>query len=262
METAEPNYVRAEARSFAVLQLCGIDAPNFEIRDVARVLGIAVKIGGVSGGDARIVKTDDGRGIIRLNKAITDPVRQRFSIAHEIGHWEQHPNLSQGYLCTAAQLRDYGRSAEEAEANWFAATLLMPKFLIPSEVFKKDPSFEFIRKLARDFGTSLTATARRFVELSNQPVVLVASSQGRIAWCAQSKSAKAKYYFQKTGTLIPTYSLSAEVIKEKATDNRGDRITPTTWFPNHHFDRDAELFEEVRYSPTYDGALTLLWIPD
>lgn len=261
MEAAEPNYVRAEARSFAVLQRFGIDAPNFEIRDVARGLDIDVKIGGVSGGDARIVKLENGRGIIRLNKAIAEPVRQRFSIAHEIGHWEQHPNLTQGYLCTAADLRDYGRSTEEAEANWFAATLLMPKFLIPPEVFKQDPKFSFISKLARDFGTSLTAAARRFVELSSQPVVLVASSQGRVAWCAQSKSAKAKYYFLKTGTQIPTYSLSAEVIKERATDTRGDTIAPTTWFPTYRFSQDAELFEEVRYSPTYDGALTLLWIP-
>lgn len=262
MEPAEPNYVRAEARSFAVLQRCGVDAPNFEIRDVAWVLGIVVKIGGVSGGDARIVKTDDGRGIIRLNQAITEPARQRFSIAHEIGHWEQHPNLAQGYLCTAAQLRDYGRSVEEAEANWFAATLLMPKFLIPQGGFKQDPSFTFIRQLARDFGTSQTAAARRFVELSNQPLVLVASTQGRIAWCAQSKAAKAKYYFLKWGVPLPTHSLTAEVIAAEITETRSDTIAPTTWFPNHHFDREAELFEEVRYSPSYDSALTLLWIPN
>ncbi|MDI1343889.1 MAG: ImmA/IrrE family metallo-endopeptidase [Pseudolabrys sp.] len=261
MEAAEPNYVRAEARSFAVLQRFGIDAPNFEIRDVARGLDIAVKIGGVSGGDARIVKTKDGRGIIRLNSAITDPARQRFSIAHEIGHWEQHPNLDQGYLCTAADLRDYGRSAAEAEANWFAATLLMPKFLLPPDVFKQDPKLEFVRTFAKDFGTSLTAAARRFVELSNQPVVLVASNQGQVAWCAQSKTAKTKYYFLKVGIPIPPDSVTADVIRENATDIRSDKMAPNVWFPTYRFDREAELFEEVRYSPTYDGALTLLWIP-
>lgn len=261
MDAAEPNYVRAEARSFAVLKEFGIDAPNFEIRDVARGLNITVKVGGVSGGDARIVKTADGRGIIRLNQAITEPLRQRFSIAHEIGHWKQHPNLAQGYLCTAADLRDYGRSVEEAEANWFAATLLMPKFLIPAGGFKQDPGFGFITKLARDFGTSLTAAARRFVELSNQPVVLVASSQGRVAWCAQSKSARAKYYFLKAGTAIPVHSVSAEVIREQATNTRADDLAPNIWFSAYRFDREAELFEEVRYSPAYDGALTLLWIP-
>src|SRR5687768_13344504 len=63
MEAVEPNYVRAEARAFAVLQRFGIDAPNFEIRDVARGLDIDVKMGGVSGGDARIVKLENGRGI-------------------------------------------------------------------------------------------------------------------------------------------------------------------------------------------------------
>jgi hypothetical protein len=257
----EPDYFKAEMRSAAVLIRFGVDAPNFEIRDIAWALGVEVKVGGVAGADARIVKTEDGRGVIRLNPAITEPSRRRFSIAHELGHWELHPKLEQGYVCTAENLRDYGRSPEEAEANWFAATLLMPKFLIPPETFKQDPTLEFVRQLAKNFGTSLTAAARRFVELSNQPVVLVASSQGRIAWCAQSEIAKAKYFFLKGGASIPLESVTADARKAQTTEIHDDTMSPKVWFPGYHFDRDAELFEEVRYSPSFDGALTLLWIP-
>jgi hypothetical protein len=258
----EPNYIRAEAKSFALLNRYGIETPNFDIRDIAYELGIDVIVGGVSAGDARIVRLENGRGVIRLNRTITDPFRQRFSIAHEVGHWEIHPNIKQGYLCSAADLRDYGRSPEEAEANWFAATLLMPKFLIPPAAFKQDPTFEFINQLSTDFGTSKTAAARRFVELSSQPVVLVASSQGRVVWTALSNSAKAKFYFLKGGFPLPTHSLSGEVVASRVGGQRADTISPSTWFPNHHFEGEAELFEEVRYSAEYDGALTLLWIPN
>jgi len=261
MELREPDYFRAETRAFSVLQKFGIDAPKFDVRDIAWGLGVEVKVGGVSGGDARIVKTEDGRGIIRLNPAITDPTRQRFSTAHELGHWELHPNLEQGYVCTAEHLRDYGRSPEEAEANWFAATLLMPKFLLPPETFKQDPKLDYVRKLAKDFGTSLTAAARRFVELSNQPVVLVASSEGKVTWCAYSKIAKAKHYFLKGGTLIPGDSVTADARNDGTTEIRGDKMSPKVWFPAYRFDKEAELFEDTRYSQDFDGALTLLWIP-
>ncbi len=255
----EPNYVRAEAKSLAVLRRFCIEEPNFDIFVLAEALEIDVVVGGVSTGDARIVRTESGRGIIRLNRAITEPFRQRFSIAHEIGHWEMHPHISQGYLCTAANLRDYGESPEEAEANWFAATLLMPKFLLPAAGFREDPSFAVLSKLAREFGTSLTAAARRFVQLSKQPVVLVASSQRRVSWIARSDFAK--YYFVRPGTMVPEDTVTADVIKAKATDCRAEKLSPSSWFPELEFDRDAELFEEVKYSPAYDGALTLLWIP-
>ena len=132
----ESNYIKAEARSFSVLNRYGIETPRFDLEDLAFAMHIDVEYGGISNADARLVRRDDGTGVIRLNHSIVEPARQRFSIAHEIGHWELHPNVAQGYLCTASDLRDYCRSAEEAEANWFAATLLMPKFLIPEALLK------------------------------------------------------------------------------------------------------------------------------
>jgi hypothetical protein len=64
----------------------------------------------------------------------------------------------------------------------------------------------------------------------------------------------------KWSSQVPSHSLTAEVIEEKATDCRSDKIAPTTWFPEFNFDEEAELFEEVKYSDVYDTALTLLWI--
>ncbi len=45
------------------------------------------------------------RGIIQINSR---PIqnRQRFSLAHELDHWELHPNLQQKF-CTALDMRDY-----------------------------------------------------------------------------------------------------------------------------------------------------------
>jgi predicted transcriptional regulator len=53
----------------------------------------------------------------------TSPIRDRFTLAHEIGHYFLHSN--QGDVPIVATRR--GSTRIEWEANWFAAELLMPK---------------------------------------------------------------------------------------------------------------------------------------
>jgi hypothetical protein len=58
------------------------------------------------------------------------PPRRRFTVAHEVGHWELHARPGgQDFWCRPAdvsEVEDPGRRAEEREANRFAAELLMP----------------------------------------------------------------------------------------------------------------------------------------
>lgn len=254
-----PNYIKAEACSFELLQRFAIEDPKFAIEDLAYALGVDIEYGGITNADAWLLKCDNGRGVIRLNKTITSPTRQRFSIAHELGHWVMHSKVNQGYLCTAKDLQDYGRSPEEAEANWFAATLLMPKSLIPANFHKCDPSFEFIMDLATRFQTSFTATARRCIELSRQPVILISSSNGVINWSARSQNAK--YYFLPTGSLIPRNSLTEDVTIKGLAAGALENVEPEIWFPELTLSEDQELFEEVKCLVNYDISLTLLWFP-
>ncbi len=52
----------------------------------------------------------------------TGPTRNRFSIAHELGHYFLHS--MQGEMKIRAER--FGSTREEWEANWFAAAFLMP----------------------------------------------------------------------------------------------------------------------------------------
>lgn len=58
-------------------------------------------------------------------------VRQRFTTAHELGHYfkrrELGPPHSERYFLKRAQLASCGTDAEEIYANQFAAALLMPE---------------------------------------------------------------------------------------------------------------------------------------
>ncbi|MBN2068431.1 MAG: ImmA/IrrE family metallo-endopeptidase [Opitutales bacterium] len=259
MEMREPDFTKAEAASIRLLDRYGVDDPGFDILDLAYVLGVDVEYGGIENADAWLLRRRDGRGVIRLNSNIQEPARKRFSIAHEIGHWIMHPNLQQGFLCAAQDFQDYARSPEEAEANWFAATLLLPKSLLPKDQFNKDPCFEIVRKIAFQFQTSLTATARRYVELSKFSVILVSSTNGEIKWSIASKCARR--LFLPWGGPLPDGSLTLESFKQGLARTSQNLILPEIWFPSRKWDRDAELFEQARYSAEYNNSLTLLWLP-
>jgi Zn-dependent peptidase ImmA (M78 family) len=76
----------------------------------------------------------------------TSPSRDRFSIAHELGHYFLHFPLGDGH--SPMKAARYGSNRVEWEANWFAAAFLMPKK-------------EFLRALAETDG-DLDRVARQF----------------------------------------------------------------------------------------------------
>lgn len=92
----------------------------------------------------------------------TSEARDRFTIGHELGHWALHFGLPK----TSGQFEDgvgleakrYGDGPTEVEANWFAASFLMPK-----EAFGR--AFEEcggnIELLAERFRVSSSAAAVR-----------------------------------------------------------------------------------------------------
>jgi hypothetical protein len=58
------------------------------------------------------------------------PPRRRFTVAHEVGHWELHAGAGgRDFYCRPAdvsEVEDPAARAEETQANRFAAELLMP----------------------------------------------------------------------------------------------------------------------------------------
>jgi hypothetical protein len=254
-----PNQIRAEHKALQVLERFGLQDARFDPEDLAFVLGLDVEFGGLVHADAWLIRHPDGTGVIRVRDN-AHPGRTRFSIAHEIGHWELHPFCRQGFLvCTPADIADYGRSPEEAEANFFAAALLMPKPLIAAGLLKRDPNFKMIEEMAREFAVTRIAAARRLVDLSKQPVVLVSSSSREVNWCVRSASARS--VFIAPGSPVPQHSVTEECVVRGTTASEPELVDPATWFPDLQVSDEFELFEQVRYSPAYDTALTMLWLP-
>jgi Zn-dependent peptidase ImmA (M78 family) len=117
--------------------------------------------------------------------------RRRFSIAHELGHFlipAHLPQAGQPSLCSAEQLRaadqrdhDRGRRME-AEANRFAALLLMPPPVLRAELQKiRRPDVGDIVRLAELFDVSKDALARAYADYTREAVAIIVIHKGRIA---------------------------------------------------------------------------------
>jgi Zn-dependent peptidase ImmA (M78 family) len=118
------------------------------------------------------------------------PVRQRFTIAHEIGHYILHAKNSSNsklFVDYIAYRRDdlrptesnqTGADKQEVEANAFAAALLMPEKLVRREIEKHNFDLEDdkdLNALAKLFDVSTIAMSIRLANLALLPKVILSS---------------------------------------------------------------------------------------
>lgn len=153
-----------EKKATTLLQQCGALQAPIAVEKVVRHLGLVAQpqsLAEVSG----VLVVEDGRGVIGYNAAHSS-VRQRFTLAHEIGHYVLHARGTGQKLFVDKSVfkRDEGSSKgehkEEIEANQFAAALLMPAALVRSEVARLGLDLEdedAVGTLAKRFNVSTTA---------------------------------------------------------------------------------------------------------
>jgi Zn-dependent peptidase ImmA (M78 family) len=167
---------KAESIAARLLDEHGITAPPIDIEDIAAVEGALVVRNHFPGLESGFALREGTKWIIGVNTA-TSPRRQRFTIAHELGHLLLHqgkPLITDYsiYVNRRDETSSLGTEREEIEANAFAAAILMPReFVVAelqreldlSEVASRD---ELIARLARTFRVSAEAMGYRLVNLN------------------------------------------------------------------------------------------------
>ncbi len=165
---------RIKAEVQRLLALPGGSARPVPVEDLAWLDGIAVVLQPMEDDEdisGFYMRNGDER-VIGVN-ASHAPVRQRFTIAHELGHalLERRDGV---HIDSAFKLRDATSSQavdpEEIAANAFAAELLMPEDDVRAAVsggidMMDDEGVRQIRDLARGFGVSQQALMYRLVNL-------------------------------------------------------------------------------------------------
>jgi len=242
-----------------------IDQPSTlvdHLEDFCFELGAAIQRKPLDGFEARIT-AKDGKGIITINSNENRIERIRFSIGHELGHFLLHCNEIPEFNCNKKDMSEwFGKQkaiSMEVEANEFSIELLIPTSLAKPIVKSGSPSIEAIESLAKTFKMSLSATAMRYVDLSDEPVAVVFFSKAK-----GIRNFKCSKYFEQQDYRFHFGLLDKESLAYEATcgkeQKRMSMVAASAWLELPHWLEEALIYEQTRYFPQFDMGFSLLWM--
>jgi Zn-dependent peptidase ImmA (M78 family) len=165
---------RARERAREILEEFSITKAPVPVERVAKRLGATVRYSPFEDSLSGLITIKDGIPIIGIN-ALHHPNRQRFSIAHEIGHLVlhgefliDHVHVDKSFSLNRDELSARGEDALEIDANAFASELLVPREWLRNAI-PRDADFDDERTLAaiaRQFKVSTTAMQHRLLSLA------------------------------------------------------------------------------------------------
>jgi Zn-dependent peptidase ImmA (M78 family) len=237
----------------ALLSELGITTPQqIQLDVLAQYCGATILYEQLDGCDAYLVGGMEKAIIVVNEKSL--PSRQRFSIAHELGHWMH----DRGKITTVCKTEPGGRSqnAQEKRANQYAQDLLLPETMFRPLAEGKEITFTTVKELAQVFETSWTATAIRLVELSSASAMVIGYRKQKSPWFFRSKSLPAFNPLKTPGNSTIAHQILAGKIREGVIPKIAleECLEPTKLLPSN--------VQEHSLRITEDAVLTLLWWKD
>ncbi|MCM3006704.1 ImmA/IrrE family metallo-endopeptidase [Priestia koreensis] len=168
----------AEKKANNLLESLNINQIPIPVNEIAQKLNIKISYEPFEGDLSGVLYRDNSHTIIGVNSNESDK-RQRFTIAHELGHFILHEgeqlHVDHNFKVNFRDsVSSQGAKLAEIEANAFAASLLMPESLVREayettilngvDPFTDDHSEE-VDLLAKLFNVSQTAMLIRLGKL-------------------------------------------------------------------------------------------------
>ncbi|MBA9077087.1 ImmA/IrrE family metallo-endopeptidase [Rufibacter quisquiliarum] len=166
-------YNRIENQAISILKELDINTLPIPIEDIAKRRGVQIKPYDLGEDVSGVLLIDKDKSVIGYNPT-ESVVRQRFTIAHELGHFELHRKYSELFVDKDKPLfrnqdSSTGEFKREKEANAFAAAILMPEHLIQKVANNLGLNFideVAIKQLAKIFNVSQQAMTIRLTKLN------------------------------------------------------------------------------------------------
>lgn len=194
-----------------------------------------------------ITDEDKKKGVILVKEGGSSE-RRRFTIAHELGHFliRSHEGFQQ---CSAADMRERRLGTEhqrrEAEANRFAAGLLMPKPWFLRDLRRLgDADVSHVQILADRYQTSLEATINRFVDLTDDTCAFVFSRNGKIRYVRRTRDFPPMSI--AAGDVLPLASMSARpLVGPLRVPSSWSELDGGIWLQSEHGTQSPRLLEQT-----------------
>jgi len=222
-------------RAESLVEELGISEPkDLDVEAIAYDSGVTVAYADLHGCDAMLVGLGN-KAIATIRPSIEE--RQRFSIAHELGHWSEHRGRS-----FACRVDDIDANLEtdnklEREADQYAAHLLMPRRLFKPQLRAiSTPGFKHIAEISQVFNTSTLATCLRLTELNAFPIVLASYGPNGLRWQQRSKDVPSRWWLRSQ---LHEDSFAYDLYQRGTSCGGPRKQSADVWFDND----DAAAFE-------------------
>lgn len=160
------KYEKIETYIEVLHKQMGVTQSPVPVEEIAEKLGIKVKRA-PSEEFSGLLLRKDGKALIGVNDSESH-VRQRFTIAHELGHFFLHPTQD-AFVDDYRDNQNGGvRNLKERQANMFAAAFLIPMKMLKADIKKMDSKGIFdseIDFLAKKYDVSKEAMNYRILNL-------------------------------------------------------------------------------------------------
>lgn len=255
----------AKQRGEGLLAEMGIASLAVDPFDIAGRHDIVVqaKPDVASGVSGMLLRHGNSFGILYASDIASDGF-QRFSVAHELGHYFldghiDHVLPKDGMHVSLAGFNSV--DPYEQEADNFAVGLLMPAGPFRRLMRRGSLGLADIELAAETCKTSLTATANRYVELTDDAVAIIISTGRVIDYCIMSEAMKSlpELSWLKRGTPVPsnteTARFNADPSRVQRAERADDEIDVLDWLGGK---RSSMVREEVIGLGSYGKTLTVL----
>jgi Zn-dependent peptidase ImmA (M78 family) len=242
-----------------ILQALGIADPHdIDLEAIAWTQGAVVNYRPLESCEARIIGSSR-KAVISVNSRSPDR-RQRFSLAHELGHWHHH--RGRVLLCDKHDIGNFGGSAinPERQADAFASDLILPNYLLAPRLMKiKKPTLAAARELSDEFCASLTATILKMTMSNRLPMAIVCYDQTmRRRWFERAPMIQPWWLPVQ---ILDPQTFAAEMLLKGAAEQSFPRKMPAdAWFDFKGSDR-FEVSEQSFLLPD-DEILVVLTLPE
>lgn len=224
---------RAEARIAGL----GITEPSdLDVDLIAMDADMEVVYENLQGCEATLVGV--GNRAIATVRRSTVRGRERFSVGHELGHWDMH--RGRAFRC---RVDDPGQNWAsdallEKEADTYASHLLMPTSMFnPRMKAFGTPGFREIEDLSEVFATSVLATCMRVADINTLPVTLACyNARGVLRWRKAAADVPPRWWLRQQ---LDDDSFAYELLHNGKSHPSPGKQPAEVWFEN----MDADQYE-------------------
>ncbi|HEY5934496.1 MAG TPA: ImmA/IrrE family metallo-endopeptidase [Kofleriaceae bacterium] len=236
---------------------------DIDLDAIAESMDATITYDDLDGATARVMRLGS-RATIRISNRIQEVGARRSASAHEIGHLRLGHEVPTGdsdhiveRICKP--LAADHRISERA-ASVFSSELVMPEPLVQPRCRVSCVTLDPVREIAREFTTSVLASAMRFIELSSERCAVAYSVLGRVHWLKPSATFP---NWVPRGRRLDPASAASEYYEGGTIDNAPRVLTADIWLPPDFIDgSQCQIVEHSAAIPELGAVLSLLWIPE